>query len=356
MIASLSIQQTSQCFSRLRERLKPLPREEYYLNLGGVKTIRVVCCHPYAKIMIRRQLAWSLVEPIKNPDASLYFWEEQQMDAFFQVIFGLSYDPEKDEDYLMLIQREGDQLKPFAESNQGKDFRSWLDNQYYYAVQSMEPEILLKEGHLFVHLLYRILDSPTTQLIHGACVGIDGKGVLLCSRGGGGKSTLTVTSLFRGFEFVSDDYMVLRKEEETLSASPLYSMIALSPQIYNLLYDNLGPTRFIGLNGRMEKYLLDIAGWRDEARWDYPIRACMFPEIAPVKAPQIIRCTPQEKGRAITHMIHSTISQMNDQGNVQTVRKIVCMLNSLDFYRIRLSPDIFQNAECLREFVKQLNA
>ena len=186
MIASLSIQQTSQCFSRLRERVDSLTREVFYLNLGGVKTIRVICGHPNAKIMIHRQLEWSLVEPVQNPDASLVFWEEPQMDDFFQQTFGLSYDHEQEEDYLMLIQRDGDQLIPFAESNQGKDFRSWLDNQYYYAVQSMEPEILLKEGHLFVHLLYRILDSPSTQLIHGACVGVDGKGVLLCSRGGGG--------------------------------------------------------------------------------------------------------------------------------------------------------------------------
>ena len=82
----------------------------------------------------------------------------------------------------------------------------------------------------------------------------------------------------------------------------------------------------------------------------------MFPEIVSDPKPSVIACTPQEKGRAITHMIHSTVSQMNDQGNAQTVRKLVGMLNSLDFYRIRLSPDIFQNAECLREFVKQLNA
>ena len=200
------------------------------------------------------------------------------------------------------------------------------------------------------------MDTPSTQLIHGACVGLDGKGVLLCARGGGGKSTLTVTALFKGFEFVSDDYMLLKKEGDTLLASPLYSMIALSPQVYNLLYDNLGPTRFLSLNGRMEKYLLDIAGWRSQARWNYPIKACLFPEIAPVEAPQILRCSPQEKGRAITHMIHSTISQMNEQGNTAVVRKLVGMLNSLDFYRIRLSPDIFLNAECLREFVKQLNA
>lgn len=355
MIASLSRQQTTQCFSRLQERLKAFTSEALYLNLGGIKTIKVVCCHPKAGVIIHREMAWSLVEPVEHPDATLYFWEEPRFDTFFQQTLGLNFEREPDDDFLMLVQREDDQLTLFAESHTDKVFRSWSGNQYYFAVQSMEPERLIKEGHLFVQLLYRILDSPTTQLIHGACVGVDGKGVLLCARGGGGKSTLTVTALFKGFEFVSDDYMVLRKEEGALLASPLYSMIALSPQIYNLLYDDLGPTRFLSLNGRMEKYLLDIAGWRSQARWNYPVKACLFPEIASVEAPQILPCTPQEKGRAITHMIHSTISQMNEQGNAVVVRKLVCMLNDMDFYRIRLSPDIFLNAECLRQFVKQLN-
>lgn len=355
MIASLNHQQTTQCFSRLQARLKAFSCEVLYLNLGDVKIIKVVCCHPKAGVMIRRQMAWSLVEPVEHPDAVLYFWEEPKFDAFLHQTLGLNFERESDDDFFMLVQREDIQLTPFAESHMDTVFRAWYDNQYYYAVQSMDPENLNKEGHLFVHLLYRILNSPSTQLIHGACVGLDGKGVLLCARGGAGKSTLTVTSLFKGFEFVSDDYMVLRKEGDTLMASPLYSMIALSPQIYNLLYNDLGPTRFISLNGRMEKYLLDIAGWRGQARWNYPIKACIFPEIAPVEAPQIIRCTPQEKGRAITHMIHSTISQMNDQGNAATVRKLVCMLNGLDFYRIQLSPDIFLNTERLRQFVKQLN-
>jgi hypothetical protein len=104
-----------------------------------------------------------------------------------------------------------------------------------------------------------------------------------------------------------------------------------------------------------EKYILDISAYEASVRRHYPIRACVFPEIVPDAEPSVLACTAQEKGRAITHMIHSTVAQMNDQGNTRTVRKLVEILNGLDFYRIRLSPDIFLNAECLRQFIKHLN-
>lgn len=356
MIASLNLQQTAQCFSRLRERLDPLCREILYLSLGGMKTIRVICCHPEAAAMVRRQLAWSLVEPVKNPDISLYFWEEPQMEDFLQRVLGMKVDREQNDDYLMMALRKGEQLIPFAESPQGHDLRMWSEKEYFYAVQSMDPENLLREGHLFVQLFYRMFDTPSSQLIHGACVGVDGNGILLCARGARGKSTLTVTAMLRGFEYVADDYLLLEKEGDLLKASPLYSIITLSPKMYNTLYSDLDRAHFVSNSARKDKYVLDIAAYDDTLRRRYPIRACMFPEIVSDPKPSVIACTPQEKGRAITHMIHSTVSQMNDQGNAQTVRKLVGMLNSLDFYRIRLSPDIFQNAECLREFVKQLNA
>lgn len=356
MIASLSQEQTMHCISRLRAQLDVSCREQLFLNLGGLKTIRVCCCHPNAAAMVRRQLAWSLSVPVKNPDATLYFWEEPGMDDFHRRVLGLDFDREAGDDYLMIVCREGEKLIPFAEFTQGNAVRVWSGDQYFCAVKSMEPEALLKEGHLFVKQLYHMLDTPSTHLIHGACVGIDGKGVLLCARGAKGKSTLTVSALLRGFEYVADDYLVLEKEDASLSAAPLYSIITLSPRMYNAMYEDLGQAHFVSNSARCDKYVLDIAAYEASVQRHEPIRACLFPEIVPDSEPSIVACTSQEKGRAITHMIHSTIGQMNDEGNAHSVRKLIGMLNGLDFYRIRLSPDIFRNVECLRDFVKSLNA
>lgn len=356
MIASLSKEQTSRCLSNLRGWLDSRCREVLYLNLGDVKTVRVMCCHPDAAAMVRRQLAWSLTGPVENPDATLYFWEDPEPADFHKRVLGLGFERDEGDDYLLMVCREDGGLRPFAEFSGNGAVRIWEDGTCYYSVPCMEPESLLKEGHLFVQLLYRIFDTPATNLIHGACVGVDGKGILICARGAKGKSTLTVTAMLRGFDYVADDYLLLEKGNEALTASPLYSIITLSPRMYNVLYDDLSKAHFVSNSARGDKYVLDVAAYGDAAKSHYPIRACMFPEIVPDEEPCVVACTPQEKGRAITHMVHSTIGQMNDSGNARTVRKLVTMLSGLPFYRIRLSPDIFRNAECLRQFVKQLSA
>lgn len=354
MIASLSTGQTAHCLSLLRDRLSAACREVLYLSLGGVKTVKVFCCHPEAAKMVRRQMAWSVVEPVANPDNCLYFWEEPGMNDFHRRVLGLDFELDPGDEYLMLVCREGDRLIPFAEFSQGNALRLWSGDQYFFAVQSMEPERLLREGHLFVQLLYRMSDAPSSQLIHGACVGVDGKGVLLCARGARGKSTLTVTSLLRGFEYVADDYLMLEKEGTSLTASPIYSIITLSPKMYNALYDDLDRARFVSNNANKEKYVLDISHYGKMVRYHEPVKACLFPEIVSDTEPSVVACNRLEKGRAITHMIHSTLGQMNDQGNALAVRKLIGMLDGLDFYRIRLSPDIFRNAACLRSFIKQI--
>ena len=354
MIIKLTLGQTERCLQRLHQYLDAHgPWEDaVFLDLAGIKKINVCCNRPGIGPILRRQLDWSMCPACAAPDSTLFLWEDEDLSHFHQNILGL--DLPLEDDYLMLVTWDGQRMSSFGGfSTQDGFFSIWEGDRQYYCVQSLKPEELLKI-HLFAMNFSRLADTPASTLIHGACVGVDGKGVLLCARGGKGKSTLTVSSLFQGFEYVSDDYLIIRKEVDKLLASPIYSMTALSPQIYSQLYDNLGPSRFIGLNGRMNKYILDISGWREQVRRNYPVKACLFPEIADVREPRIVRCTPQEKGRALTHIIHSTIEQMQEQGNTYAVRKLLGMLSGLDFYRIILSPDLLRNVECLRSFIKAL--
>ena len=359
MLIPLSERQTARCAALLQDRLSAMSvrPEEVWLDLGGLKKVRVLCYHPEAPVMIRRQLAWSVIPPAQEADFTLCFWEEPQMEGFHRRVLGLDVDLDEGDDYILLSRKDAGLLSLWGEIEYKQGSVSIRDGEtFYYAVGSMDPVSLLKGGHLFVRNLYRMADTPASALIHGACVGVEGTGVLLCARGSRGKSTLTVSAMLRGFDYVSDDYFVLDKSTGALTASPLYSIITLSPGMYGRLYDDLGPARFVAPNARGDKYVLDIAAWRDAVRWRYPVRACVFPEIAPGEDARVIPCTAQERGRAITHLVHSTVSQMMDQGNAATVRKLIGMLGGLDFYRIRLSADLYRNVGCLRDFILGLNA
>lgn len=355
MVLSLNEQQKHNCFLHLRSMLEPrmADAEAFFIQVGGIKTVRVLSCNPEAAPMIRRQLAWSLTEPVPNPDATLVLWREKVDATFHKRVLGIGVEDDGSGDNLILALREGDGIKPFGEVSYENHTANLTDgNCSFYCVESLEPEEWIKEGHLFVHWLYRLADTPTSHLVHGACIGLDGKGVLMCARGQRGKSTLAVTALLRGFEYVSDDYLILEKAAETLAASPIYSIITLSPRMYTALYDDLTQARFVCNNARKDKYVFDISGYGAALRRAYPIRLCIFPEIEPSLTEAVIApCSAAEKGRAITHLVHSTVLQMQAQGDAGTVRKLIDMLQGLPFYSMKLCPDIYANVETLRKFL-----
>ena len=355
MVLSLNEQQRQNCFLHLRSFLEPLmaDAESFYIQVGGIKTVRVLSCDPEAAPMIRRQLAWSLTEPVPSPDATLVLWREKVDASFHQRVLGIGVEDDGSGDNLILALREGDGIRPFGEVSYENHTANLTDGDCsFYCVERFAAEEWIKEGHLFVHWLYRLADTPTSHLVHGACIGLDGQGILLCARGQRGKSTLAVTAMLRGFEYVSDDYLILEKSAEALAASPIYSIITLSPRMYTALYDDLDRARFICNNARKDKYVFDISGYADALRRNYPVRACIFPEIDTSLSEAVIEpCTAAQKGRAITHLIHSTVMQMQAQGDASTVRKLIGMLQGLPFYSMRLCPDIFGNVETLRKFL-----
>lgn len=303
--------------------------------------------------MIHRQLAWALTAPTDSPDATLILWKEIIDENFHQRILGLDVGDDGSGDNLILAERREGSLLPFGEiSYENKTASIAFGDTFYYAVSSFEAEEWIKEGHLFVHWLYRLADTQSSHLVHGACIGMDGNGILMCARGQRGKSTLAVTAMLDGFEYVSDDYLILEKSTQGLLASPIYSIITLSPGMYARLYDKLDKARFVCNNARKDKYVFDISGYGDALRRRYPVKACFFPEIDPSVPEAVIEpCTAAQKGRAITHLIHSTVLQMQAQGDAPTVRKLISFLQELPFYSIRLSPDIYGNVASLRNFL-----
>jgi hypothetical protein len=224
-------------------------------------------------------------------------------------------------------------------------------NTYYYAAQNLEPEEFIKQGHIFVQTFNKILKTPAAGLVHGAVVGLDNKGILFCARGQRGKSTLAVLAMMQGFEYVSDDYLTLEKTDDGLFAYPIYSIITLSPRMYNELYDDL-KGKFVSNNARKDKYVVNIEGYHDTFRRRYPVSVCMFPEIVSDPEPSIVPCTPGDKGRAIVQLTHSTVNQTGDRHEPETIKKIISFTDGFEFYRINLCQDIKANVECLKEFIK----
>jgi len=329
-------------FEEIHNRLKETSSffETKFIDLG-VKTIRVLNYAEGFKSILEKQLTWSLKDSANAWDETIVLW----------------HDPDVEKKCPDVLQGFDLDFRKVVSINEGPGmFKGYdaIDKTHYYSAYDLSPEEFIKQGHLLVKIFYEILKTPSTNLVHGACVGMDGKGILFCARGQRGKSTLSVLAMLEGFEYVSDDYLVLSKEDDGLYTYPIYSIITLSPTMFNELYDDLEGTRFVSNNARKDKYVINIANCHDRFRSRYPIRACMFPEIVSDPEPSIVKFDGAGKGRSITQLAHSTMLQMDDLHDTVTTRKLTSMVQDQEFYQIRLCRDIRKNVEALREFLKEL--
>ena len=266
-----------------------------------------------------------------------------------QIPYVVSKDNEDRYDASIVLWKEIDEDAP--------EFINSFDqetNTYYYGVKNLDYEEFIKQGHFLVQIFYKILKTDHSSLVHGAVIGMDNEGVLLCARGQRGKSTLTVLSLFKGAEYVSDDYLVLEKDKDgNIFASPIYSIITLSPIMTEKMKDNLVDAKKLGENARKDKYVFNIANMHPFFRKHYPIKFLMFPEIVDIEETLIRKATQEEKNRAMTQLIHSTTSQMYDTKDRMTTIKLISMVNKYNCYYIGLAKNIDKNAETLLKFIKE---
>ncbi len=338
-----------------------------YIDLG-CKVVRSIYLSGEFFAPVEKQLSFCLKRKERKYDATIIVWKEEDFENLPAKI-SPDFTPrenlrlriellasQKKEYQLSIIDEEYSKHNPILDIDPFRGFVNAVDtntNTYYYGVRNLEPEEFIKEGHIFVQMFNKIVKTETSNLVHGAVVGMNNQGILFCARGQRGKSTLAVLAMMKGFEYVSDDYLVLEKGGDKLYSHPIYSIITLSPRMYNELYDELKGTQFVSNNARKDKYVINIDNFHSQFRKCYPINICMFPEITNDPEPSITKCTVQEKGRAITHLIHSTIIQTQDRHDIKTVKKLISFVKDFEFYKINLCQNIYKNVEYLKDFMKK---
>lgn len=360
-----------------------------YVQLGS-RTVRLLCYSKDFIPLIEKQLSYVLKDKSENYDATIVLWNVQDIPTLIlavidnhsrsririeqlvlktsEVSFEMNEQISSDCKIITKISANKSAINSFEILNESYSKHNAVlrmnatsgivygydekNKTYFYGVKDLHPEEFIKQGHIFVQIFNRIVKTPNTNLVHGAAIGLNKQGVLLCARGQRGKSTLAVLAMMQGFEYVSDDYLILEKEGDEIYSYPIYSIITLSPKMYNELYDDL-KGRFVSNNARRDKYVIDIKAYHDSFCEKYPIKVCVFPQIVKDEKPTIVPC---KKGRAITQLVHSTIIQMEDKHDIKTIRKLISFIKDFEFYQINLCADIKANVECLRQFCETIKS
>lgn len=341
--------------------------ETKYVNMG-TKIVRIINYSNDFTPLIEKQLTFTLSDKADRYDATLVLWNEKNIDKVAKYIDN-EFDPKKNLKFrIELIYNHKKPISIFMFSENYSSILSILSidinngiinsfdpstKTYFYGVENLEPEEFIKQGHIFVQIFNKILKDENSNLVHGAVVGKNNNGILFCARGQRGKSTLTVLSMMEGFEYVSDDYLVLEKCGKDLYSHPIYSIITLSPRMYNELYDRLDGCRFVSNNARKDKYVINITKFHPQFKTKYPIKICIFPEIVSDPEPSLRLCSKEEKGRAITQLIQSTVFQMQDINDHKTILKLLNMVKNFEFYKLNLCNNIEKNTQYLEDFISK---
>lgn len=287
------------------------------------------------------------VEPAFKRIRLAVYSDEFLQYIYDQLPFIISKDNSERFDATVILWKENDPKAPETICEYDPEAKT-----FYYGLKHLDYESVMKQGHILVHIFYQILKTDRSSLIHGAVIGCDGNGALLCGRGYRGKSTLTVTSMLNGMEYVSDDYLILEQSENgDVFASPIYSIMLLSFEMSDRLRNKLEGTRKLGLNAKKDKWVFNIENKHDLFRKHYPVRLLLYPEITDDEKPSVRKATNAEKGRAIVHLIHSTTTQMDDCDDPEVSKKFLRMVNQFDCYCISLSRDIEANSKLLADFM-----
>jgi len=361
-----SDEQRRHTFSILEKRIAKFgePIFTKYLSLGAY-TVRLINCSHAFTHHIELQLGCTLKDNADHYDTTLVVWQDDVAEIALSLQAPYIGPARHRQLRVAKIMRQvvaiedfmyfDDSIWPlhnFVEVLVHVGILSAYDpkkNTYYYAVENLEPEEFIRHGHIFVQTFNKILKSPTSNLGHGAVVGLQDKGVLLCGIGYRGKSTFAVNALLDGFDYVSDDYLVLGKDGDVLRSWPIYSIITLSPVVYKSMYARLNAT-FVSNNARKDKYVFNIANYHDQFKMGYPIKLCMYPVFVDTTEPSIAL---GGKNKAVQELVLSTVRQMGDLEDVITVSKLYGFVEGLPFYQFNLTKNIDKNTQCLRKFLEQ---
>ncbi|MDR2030279.1 MAG: hypothetical protein LBP65_02335 [Puniceicoccales bacterium] len=205
-------------------------------------------------------------------------------------------------------------------------------------------------GHILVKSIYLALLEDNRSLFHAAAIGWKNRGALICGRGGRGKSTLAISGMIGGFQYVSDDYLILEKNANGLCAYPIYSIVTLAEEMQAKLPPLWGDYLYPNYNGK--KDVIKISARHDFFAPRLPIVVGIFPEVRTGEKPAIEAMHP---GRAITQAVHSTIVQTQFQELPKQVRRLSSLLRSLPFYRFYVGECLEENVAVLRKFLEKQN-
>ncbi|HNX13770.1 MAG TPA: hypothetical protein PK854_06470 [Oscillospiraceae bacterium] len=197
-------------------------------------------------------------------------------------------------------------------------------------------------------LLHYIMRVSGKLLLHSAAVGLGDTGVMLSSCGGRGKSTLALSSLIYGLDYLGDDYIILSRNSHR--AEMLYTSGYLTPVSLQMM-PTLKPYACAKDSSRDDKTLLDLSDFKNSFSTGFTVGAIVFPQISESNQPAIKSVSAQIP---TAHLAVSTAAQMPDPDKNEFIAAVMGAIKGIPTYQITLTRNLEANSAVLAQLIKKL--
>ena len=318
-------------FEALKHGFNELSKEYHFCAEIGGKKLKLCFSSREQAVIVEQYLAGRRIPETQEPDARFLFWTDD---------CSRYIGPEGHSERWRYREESGCVIFLPGEWLIGVDASCGT----FYCCQH-DPEKRAQIHYWVVNVIVSQWAGTAGLLpVHGAVVGVGGRGVLLAAPSGSGKSTLAASCLLAGMDYVADDY-VLASAEGPLYAMPISSALNMNPDVKGQLGLTL-PVIWENAN-RDGKQMLDASSFpicRNMA-----VRAVVFlsrwnreqAEILPVSGHPAVR-------------LAQSAPRLEGAYDPLIAKAVVQRLSKLPAYEIRLGGDLKQNADALRRLIERI--
>ena len=281
-----------------------------------------------------RFMVGMITDSVCPPDALFYYWTEDcnnYLPITSQGNTSAVWQSRDNTGYLRITPRSG---------MVGVDC---VRNNFYFCRQPSETTEYMLYGHAMIMQFGQWAARNGMLLLHSACIGLNGKGVMISARGGEGKSTLAVSCLLDGFEFVADDVLLVN-QKGPLKGMPLYRTVGLNQDMNETLKPEL--TVVQSNPHRNGKLLLDASGY--EFCSELPVLAILYPHISDDSKPSMRQIAP---GKVLAKIIDSTATLIGVFRDPEIYRLMAQRLLGIPVFELNLCRDLERNKEFVKSFI-----
>ena len=327
-------------FTYLESRIDHTEAEEFmWLNIYGYKVKLIFAGLKPDPVMIHN-LGLFTVDECDHCDERVYLWEDD-LDTVMQESVREEYHwkwgYQMNEDYH--VRKPGITRRLAARDNHAHITYLCFDHG------SIWPIVYLNKP--FVNEMQWWL-WDRFFLLHGAAVGMNGKGALITSPSGKGKSTLALACLLEGTEYAAEDYVLIAREGSP-RAYPIFRTGYLVPKSLDMLAELKAHVLLYAES--KNKYLIDLSPYQDQFREGLELKMIIYPHICDIEEPEIV---PARDARPFVSSLTSTVRQIKSQQKfAPAFFALFARLNSLAGYEMRLCHEPRKNAEYLKHFLEQ---